>query len=283
MPKWTDSRDAAWPTSAASCVQGEVETRLGELRRASPTIAYRYTGLYVQEWDPGYESICRFVIERRLGYGWVSAEIHDQANEQRSADRYRRRRDLHLLRRRPRRRLQPQTAPEARQRARPYQGLQPLRCPRATPARDRRRRRRHRPALEHPVRPGRQRQDRRRRPRQHRPAHLRCARPARAVPLQRPGRRCRASVRLRCRRGAQGQAHPHRRSDRLHRVAVRQRGAPTRATAKRRTPRRGPAARARLQLRPDQRAPGEPDLPFRAGRQLRLRQRRAYREHRQGQ
>ncbi len=78
--QWTDSRGAQWPSSVSSCVQGEAETRLGELRRASPTTAYRYTGLYVQEWDPGYESICRFVIERRLGYGWVTAEIHDQAN-----------------------------------------------------------------------------------------------------------------------------------------------------------------------------------------------------------
>ena len=78
--QWADSRGAQWPTSVSSCVQGEAETRLGELRRASPTTAYRYTGLNVQEWDPGYESICRFVIEQRFGYGWVTAEIHDHAN-----------------------------------------------------------------------------------------------------------------------------------------------------------------------------------------------------------
>lgn len=77
---WSDSRNRAWPTSAAACVQGEAETRLGELRRASPTTAYRYIGLSVQEWDPGYESICRFVIERRLGSLWVSAEVHNHAN-----------------------------------------------------------------------------------------------------------------------------------------------------------------------------------------------------------
>ena len=78
--RWEDSRGGDWPTAVAACVQGEAETRLGELRRASLTTAYRYIGLSVQEWDPGFESICRFVLERRLGSFWISAEVHDHIN-----------------------------------------------------------------------------------------------------------------------------------------------------------------------------------------------------------
>ncbi len=77
---WQDSRNHTWPTSAAACVQGEAETRLGDLRRQSPSTAYRYTSLSVQEWYPGYDAICRFTVEQRFGYGWLPIEVHDHAH-----------------------------------------------------------------------------------------------------------------------------------------------------------------------------------------------------------
>src|ERR1700736_3153602 len=70
---WIDTyKSKGWPNSTASCVQGEAEARVADLRTANPNLRFRYISINVNEFDPGNESICQFVIERSVGNVWVT-------------------------------------------------------------------------------------------------------------------------------------------------------------------------------------------------------------------
>jgi len=73
--QWTNSLlPGPWPTSAAACLQGEVEPRIAALRTANPSQQYRYRSVVANEFLPDEESQCNYLIERRVSIVWVTQE-----------------------------------------------------------------------------------------------------------------------------------------------------------------------------------------------------------------
>ena len=78
---WQDTfAGKKWPTSAAACLQGEVEARIAEKRRLSPGIQYRYRSVNHNEFIPDSDSRCQYLVERRVSFVWVADIIGDNVH-----------------------------------------------------------------------------------------------------------------------------------------------------------------------------------------------------------
>ncbi|MBI3546205.1 MAG: RHS repeat protein [Gammaproteobacteria bacterium] len=66
-----------WETSADVCTWGEAEARVAERRKLEPSRTWRYSALAVDEYLPGEESRCQFMIEYRFSLTWVPWAIYD--------------------------------------------------------------------------------------------------------------------------------------------------------------------------------------------------------------
>ena len=67
-----------WPTSYAACYQGDALALLEQKKTQQPQSQWRIGTFFIQEYWPDVEAQCRHVIEKKVGFVWVTDTLTDK-------------------------------------------------------------------------------------------------------------------------------------------------------------------------------------------------------------